>query len=148
MGEYADMYDEYALNGELGAMQNPEDIFDEWGIPTINISKKSLPIEKNYDYNQINDSLLKMNDDWLLRKDTKVESKIINEVVIIKQITEKAVLFEFANEWKNKYHWQMKGKQFWLPKSILYKHKKHIKVIYIPKWAVVKIINLSKDETR
>ena len=66
----------------------------------------------------------------------------------IKKITEKAVLFEFSEEWINIYNWQMKGKQFWLPISILYKHKKHIKVIYIPKWASIKIINNRPDEKR
>lgn len=145
MGEYADIYDEYSLMQEMDAMQDPEDIFDEWGIPTINTSHKNdFPVEKNFNYVHLDCSLFKLGDEWLLRKGTEYTDKL-NETVYIASVTDKAVLFTFSGEWENKYHWQMKGKQFWLPKSILYKHKNHVKVIYIPKWATIKIIN--KTET-
>lgn len=145
-GEYADLYDEQSLAQELYGMEDPQDIFDEWGIPTINASNKiDFPVEKNYNYTKLDCSLLKFGDEWLLRKDTKKESKIINETVYIASITDKAVLFTFSSEWENKYHWQMKGLQFWLPKSVLYKHKQHKKVIYIPKWTTITIINPPKD---
>ena len=47
MGEYADLYDEQSLVQELYGMEDPDDIFDEWGIPTINTSnKRNFPVEK------------------------------------------------------------------------------------------------------
>ena len=140
MGDYADMYDENSLMDDLNRAQHPQDIFDEWGIPTINPLKRNFPVEKNYDYVHLDCSLLKFGDEWLIRKGTE-DNCTLNETVYIASITDKAVLFTFSEEWKNIYHWQMKGKQFWLPKSVLYKHKKHIKVIYIPKWAKINIIN-------
>ena len=42
MGEYADLYDEQSLVQELYEMEDPDDIFDEWGIPTINTSNKGI----------------------------------------------------------------------------------------------------------
>ena len=141
MGEYADLYDEQSLIQELYGMEDPDDIFDEWGIPTINTSnKRNFPVEKNYDYIKLDCSLLKFGDEWLMRKGTEYNCKL-NETVYIASVTDKAVLFTFSSEWKNSYHWQMKGLQFWLPKSILYKHKQHKKVIYIPRWATINIIN-------
>ena len=35
MGEYADLYDEQSLVQELYGMEDPDDIFDEWGIPCL-----------------------------------------------------------------------------------------------------------------
>jgi hypothetical protein len=141
MGEYASLYDEQSLADEFYGMDHAEDIFDEWGIPTVNTSnKRNFPVEKNFDYIHLDCSLLKFGDEWLMRKGTEDNCKL-NETVYIASVTDKAVLFTFSGEWKNALHWEMQGKQFWLPKSILYKHKKHIKVIYIPRWAKIKIIN-------
>ena len=67
MGEYADLYDEQSLVQELYGMEDPDDIFDEWGIPTINTSnKRNFPVEKNYDYIKLDCSLLKFGDEWLM----------------------------------------------------------------------------------
>lgn len=146
MGEYADLYDEYALGEELDAMEDPEDVFDEWGIPTINTKYScendyKYNVETNFNYSKIDNSLLILNDEWLMRKLNPKKSLRINETVIIINITEKAVLFEFNEEWENIYHWQMKGLRFWLPKSVLYMQKNEKKVLYLPKWAKIKIIN-------
>ena len=146
MGEYADLYDEYSLNNELESSDDPEDIFDEWGIPTINTyysceNDYMFPIESNFNYSKLDQSLLKMNDEWLMRKLNPKKSLRINQTVTVINITEKAVLFEFNDEWENTYHWQMKGLRFWLPKSVLYIQKNEKKVLYIPKWAKIKIIN-------
>lgn len=141
MGEYADLYDEQSLADEFYGMDHSEDIFDEWGIPTINTSnKRNFPVEKNFNYIKLDCSILKFGDEWLLRKGTEFTDKL-NKTVYIASVTDKAVLFTFSEEWENVYNWQMKGLQFWLPKSVLYKHKQHKKVIYIPKWATIKIIN-------
>ena len=146
MGEYADLYDEYSLNTELELSDDPEDIFDEWGIPTINThysceNDYKYNVETNFNYSKINNSLLILNDEWLMRKLNPKKSLRINETVTIINITEKAVLFEFNDEWKNTLNWQMKGLRFWLPKSVLYMQKNEKKVLYIPKWAKIKIIN-------
>lgn len=140
MGEYANLYDEYSLNIELESSDDPQDIFDEWGIPTINAHYNNT-IESNFNYSKLDQSLLKINDNWLIRKLNSKSSLRINETVTIVNITDKAVLFEFLEEWKNIYHWQMKGLRFWLPKSVLYMQKNEKKVLYIPKWAKIKIIN-------
>ena len=150
MGEYADLYDEYALGEELDAMEDPEDVFDEWGIPTINTKYScendyKYNVETNFNYSKIDNSLLILNDEWLMRKLNPKKSLRINETVIIINITEKAVLFEFNEEWENIYHWQMKGLRFWLPKSVLYMQKNEKKVLYLPKWAKIKIINRPKS---
>lgn len=148
MGEYADFVNDGLIDNHFYDLDNP-DPDDTWiDGQTINVKKESsFPLEQNFDYIKLPLELLKINDEWLMRKGI-VQNCKMNQTVFIKKITEKAVLFEFSEEWINIYNWQMKGKQFWLPISILYKHKKHIKVIYIPKWASIKIINNSPDEKR
>jgi len=42
----------------------------------------------------------------------------------------------------------MKGKQFWYPLSILYKHKNELKVIYVPHWATCNLINVTEEERK
>ena len=150
MGDYAMLADERDMGRHFNDLDDPDyDDYDNDGsfgdYPTIiKIHKSVFPIEKNFDYIRLPESLLILNDEWLMRKGTSCK---LNEVVVIRKITDKAVLFEFVDEWENVYHWQMKGKQFWLPKSVLYKHKKEIKCIYVPAWTTFKMINKSEIET-
>lgn len=127
---------------------DPEDDWIDGQTIYVKNKKESLfPLEQNFDYIKFPIEQFKIGDEWLIRKDI-VQRSTMNQTVFIRKITDKAVLFEFSEEWINVYNWQMKGKQFWLPRSILYKNKKHIKVIYIPKWASIKIINNRPDEKR
>lgn len=147
MGDYADFVNDGLMDDYFRDMDNP-DPEDNWiDGQNIHTNKKesSFPLEQNFDYIKFPINQFKIGDEWLMRKDI-VQRSTLNQTVFIRKITEKAVLFEFAEEWINVYNWQMKGKQFWLPISILYKHKKHIKVIYIPKWASIKVINRSPEE--
>ena len=150
MGDYADFVNERLIDDHFNDIDNP-DPEDTWvdgqTIYTSNKKESSFPLEQNFDYIKFPIEQFKIGDEWLMRKDI-VQRSTMNQTVFIKKITEKAVLFEFSEEWINIYNWQMKGKQFWLPMSILYKHKKHIKVIYIPKWVSIKIINNRPDEKR
>lgn len=139
MGDYADDAFERDLAGACYDYDHGDYEAFSSKIPIINTTS-SLPVEYNIDYVHFDCSLLKSGDEWLLRKGTEFTDKL-NQTVYITTITEKAVLFTFSDDWRNTLHWEMKGLQFWLPKSILYKHKNHIKVIYIPKWATIKIIN-------
>ena len=141
MGDYANDAFERELDGACYDYDHGE--FDAFsvGYPIIHTNNKNdFPVEKNFNYIKLDCSILKFGDEWLLRKGTEFTDKL-NKTVYIASVTDKAVLFTFSEEWENVYHWQMKGLQFWLPKSILYKHKQHKKVIYIPKWAKIKIIN-------
>jgi len=147
MGDYADFVNDGLIDNYFNDIDNPD--FDDNLIDgqTIYVKRKpsEFPLEQNFDYIKFPIDQLKVGDEWLMRKDIELRDKM-NETVLIRKITDKAVLFEFNEEWRNIYNWQMKGKQFWLPISILYKHKKHIKVIYIPKWATIKVINKGPEE--
>ena len=147
MGDYADFVNERLIDDHFNDIDNP-DPEDNWIdgqiIYTSNKKESSFPLEQNFDYIKFPIEQFKIGDEWLMRKGTEDNCKL-NETVYIASVTDKAVLFTFSGEWKNIYHWQMKGLQFWLPKSILYKHKQHKKVIYIPKWTTITIINPPKD---
>lgn len=142
MGDYADFINDRLMDNHFRDMDNP-DSDDDWvDGQTIYVQRKpsEFPLEQNFDYIKMPLNQLKIGDVWLMRKGIEIKCKL-NQTVIIKAITEKAILFEFEEEWFNTLHWQMKGLQFWLPKSILYKHKQHIKVIYVPRWTTIDIIN-------
>lgn len=138
MGEYAEFVNDGLIDNHFNHIDSNE--YDEEDYYDYPISKSTYtgPLEEDFNYIHFPFDELKLNDEWLLRKGKACK---INEVVIAKRITDKAVLFEFSEEWKNTLGWDMIGKQFWLPKSILYKHKQHKKVIYIPRWTKVEIIN-------
>ena len=140
MGDYADDAFERDLAGACYDYDHGDYNAFNGRIPIY--SSNNSTVENNLDYIHLDCSILTKEDDWLLRKGTEYTDKL-NKLVVIKQITEKAILFEFVEEWTNTLHWEMKGKQFWLPKSILYKHKDHKKVIYVPKWTKIKIINVN-----
>lgn len=147
MGDYADFVNDGLMDDYFKDRDNP-DLDDNWldgQIIHTNKKESSFSLEQNFNYIKFPIDQFKIGDEWLMRKDI-VQRSTLNQIVFIRKIAEKAVLFEFAEEWINVYNWQMKGKQFWLPISILYKHKKHIKVIYIPKWASIKVINRSPEE--
>ena len=144
MGEYADfvndgLMDDYFYDIDSDnpdSYDYPEDKHDKYYHGTTQL-------EYNLNFIHLNKSLLKIGDEWLYRKGISCK---VNEVVKIVRVTDKAVLFEFVDEWKNKYNWEMKGKQFWIPLSILYKHKNELKVIYVPHWTTVSLINITKEE--
>lgn len=147
MGDYADFVNDGLIDDYFNDMDKP-DHDDNWiDGQTIYVKRKpsEFPLEQNFDYIKFPIEQLIVGDEWLMRKDIEIRDKL-NQTVFIRKITDKAVLFEFSEEWINIYGWQMKGKQFWLPKSVLYKHKNHIKVIYIPKWTSIKCINRTPDE--
>lgn len=147
MGEYAEFANGTLMNDYFRDIDNP-DPDDNWiDGQTIYVSLKpsEYPLEKNFDYIKMPLNQLKLNDVYLMRKGIELTCKL-NQTVIIKAITEKAVLFEFEEEWFNTLHWQMQGLQFWLPKSILYKHKEHKKIIYVPQWTTINIINKPNEE--
>jgi len=145
MGDYADFINDGLMDDYFNEIDNepdpddyPENKYDKYYHGTTQL-------EYNLNFIHLDKSLLKVGDEWLYRKGISCK---VNEVVKIIRITEKAVLFEFVDEWKNKYHWQMKGKQFWYPLSILYKHKNELKVIYVPHWATCTLINISEEERK
>ena len=150
-GEYADYANDGLMDDYFKNLDDPDpedDWIDGQTIYVKNKKESLFPLEQNFDYIKLPIDLLKIGDEWLMRKGIAAQKCKMNQTVFIKKITEKAILFEFSEEWINVYNWQMKGKQFWLPKSILYKHKQHIKVIYMPKWTSIKIINNKPDEKR
>ncbi len=142
MSDYADFVNDGLIDNYFKDLDNPY-LDDNWVDEQVIHSKENssnFPLEKNFDYIKMPLTSLVIDDVWLMRKGIVLNCKL-NKTVIIRAITERAILFEFEEEWINVYDWQMKGLQFWLPKSVLYKHKKHKKIIYIPKWAKIKIIN-------
>lgn len=143
MGEYSEFVNDGLIDNHFNHIDSNE--YDEEDYYDYPISKfnYACSLEKDFNYIHFPFDELKLNDDWLLRKGKACK---INEVVIVKHITPKAILFEFSEEWKNILGWNMLGKQFWLPKSILYKHIQHKKVIYIPKWTKIEIINKPNKE--
>jgi len=147
MGEYADFINDGLIDDYFKEIDNPDDYEDDYPQekydPKYEHGKEQ--IEYNINFVHIDKSLLKVGDEWFYRKGISCK---VNEVVKIVKITDKAVLFEFVDEWENKYHWQMKGKQFWNPLSILYKHKNEIKVIYVPHWATCSLINITEEERK
>jgi len=118
-------------NGDYDAFNN---------IPTIYTGTLVKDIRYNIDYENIVKIDIKENDDWLLRIGNHLYCKL-NKVVRIVKITDKAILFEFIEDWTNTQKIHMKGKQFWLPKSIIFHYKDHIKVLYIPQWSKINILN-------
>jgi len=143
MGEYSEFVNEGLVDNHFNHIDSNEyDEEDYYDYP-INKSNYTGSLEKDFNYIHFPFNELKLNDDWLLRKGKACK---INEVVIVKHITPKAILFEFSEEWENSLGWDMLGKQFWLPKSILYKHIKEKKVIYIPRWTTINIINKPNKE--
>ena len=147
MGDYADFINDGLMDNYFNEIDNPDNYEDDYPQEkdTQKYSHGTTQLEFNSRFNKINRSLLKVGDEWLYRKGI---SGKVNEVVKIVRITDKAVLFEFVEEWKNRYNWEMKGKQFWYPLSILYKHKNEIKVIYVPHWATCKLINVTEEERK
>ncbi len=144
MGEYADFVNDGLMDDyfyEIDNEPDPDDYPQEKYDPKY--EHGTSEIEYNVNFWKLDKSLLKIGDEWLYRKGISCK---VNEVVKIVRVTDKAVLFEFVDEWKNKYNWQMKGKQFWIPLSILYKHKNELKVIYVPHWTTVSLINITKEE--
>lgn len=147
MGEYADFINDGLMDDYFKEIDNNDPEPDDYPQEKYDSRYEhgTSDIEYNVHFNHINKSLLKVGDEWLYRKGISCK---VNEVVKIIKITDKAVLFEFVDEWKNKYHWQMKGKQFWYPLSILYKHKNEKKVIYVPHWATCTLINITEEERK
>ena len=147
MGEYADFINDGLMDDYFKEIDNPDDYEEDYLEEKYDPKYEhgTTQLEYNLRFNHLNKSLLKVGDEWLYRKGISCK---VNEVVKIVKITDKAVLFEFVDEWENKYHWQMKGKQFWNPLSILYKHKNEIKVIYVPHWATCTLINITEEERK
>ena len=147
MGDYADFVNEGLMDDYFYDIDrdDPDPDEDPKETPDTRYEHGTSEIEYNVNFWKLDKSLLKVGDEWLYRKGISCK---VNEVVKIIRITEKAVLFEFVDEWRNKYHWQMKGKQFWYPLSILYKHKNELKVIYVPHWATCTLINISEEERK
>lgn len=147
MGEYADITNDILMDDYFKEIDNPDDYEEDYQEEKYDPKYEhgTTQLEYNINFVHIDKSLLKVGDEWLYRKGISCK---VNEVVKIVKITDKAVLFEFVDEWENKYHWQMKGKQFWNPLSILYKHKNEIKVIYVPHWATCSLINITEEERK
>lgn len=152
MGDYADDAFERELDGACYDYDHGDTEAFTIGYPTYYVNKSErkskyscekdyhYPIENNFNYFKVK-FLFKINDEFLLRKLHSNKNKRINKVVKVIQITEKAILFEYIEEWTNVYNWEMKGLRLWIPKSILYQQKNELKVLYIPSWANTPIIN-------
>ena len=147
MGDYADFVNDGLMDDYFYEKDYPDDYEDDYPEEkdVQKYSHGTVKLEFNSHFNKLDKSLLKVGDEWLFRRGISCK---VNEVVKIIRITDKAVLFEFVEEWKNMYNWEMKGKQFWSPLSILYKHKNEIKVIYVPHWATYTLINVSDEERK
>lgn len=147
MGDYADITNDILMDDYFYDIDRDDSEPDDYPQEKYDTRYEhgTSEIEYNLNFIHLDESLLKVGDEWLYRKGISCK---VNEVVKIIRITEKAVLFEFADEWKNKYHWQMKGKQFWYPLSILYKHKNEWRVIYVPHWATCTLINITEEERK
>jgi len=121
MGQYAD-----------DCIDNGIDSMESWSIPTFNVSS---PYVK--DYNKLNE--ITKGVDYLLRN-FKVSIDVVVKCI---GVTDKAVLFEVSGDFETK----QAGKQFWVPKSIIYVDKMELetlpqsKVYYIPNWSTLTIIN-------
>lgn len=152
MGDYANDAFERELDGACYDYDHGD--FDAFtvGYPTYYSNKQEknnkyscekdyhYPIETNFNYSKVK-FLFKVNDEFLLRKLHSKSAMRLNKVVKVIQVTEKAILFEFLDEWTNILKWDMEGKQFWIPKSNIYKQKNELKVLYLPYWCKIKIIN-------
>ena len=119
MGEYAEFINDGLIDNYFNHIDSNEyDEEDYYDYPN-NKSNDTYPLEEDFNYIHFPFEELKLNDDWLLRKGKVCK---INEVVIIKYITDKAVLFEFADTWKNYLGWEMLGKKlivFQINKSLI-----------------------------
>ena len=121
MGQYAD-----------DCIEKGIDSGESWGLPTFNVS--SPFVKDNNKLNQITKGV-----DYLLRN-FKVSIDVVVKCI---GVTDKAVLFEVSGDFETK----QAGKQFWVPKSIIYVDKMELetlpqsKVYYIPNWSTLTIIN-------
>ena len=64
---------------------------------------------------------------------------VFNRVCKIIKNTDKAVLFEIDKDWEPDY--KNAGKQFWIPKSVIYMLKNELKVVYFKQWVKLIAIN-------
>jgi len=141
-GDYADLCCERDLMNDIYSADDPEDVFDCWGTPTI--YTRSSKKEKKPSIFMSDDTLpefFKVNEDILLRRDKKDQSGYsFDEVVVIKNITPKAVLFQIAQEWATDSPY--KGREFWEPRSILSKLDNEAKVVHLPHWANIILLGI------
>lgn len=64
---------------------------------------------------------------------------VFNRVCKIIKNTDKAVLFEIDKDWEP--DCKNAGKQFWIPKSVIYMLKNELKVVYFKQWVKLIAIN-------
>ena len=64
---------------------------------------------------------------------------VFNRVCKIIKNTDKAVLFRIDQDWEP--DCKNAGKEFWVPKSVIYMLKDELKVIYFKQWVTLKSIN-------
>lgn len=64
---------------------------------------------------------------------------VFNRVCKIVKNTDKAVLFRIDPDWEP--DCKNAGKEFWVPKSVIYMLKDELKVVYFKQWVTLKVIN-------
>lgn len=124
MGEYAELSRERDFNNYMDGKED-EEIYVEYSSSNNVIKYKNFPegevvlarkYEKYYGHNLV-----------------------FNRVCKIIKNTDKAVLFEIDKDWEPDY--KNAGKQFWIPKSVIYMLKDELKVVYFKQWVNLKSIN-------
>lgn len=142
-GDYADLCCERDLINDIYSVDDPEDVFDCWGIPTIGNRRSSeKEAEKERGYYQEQDFKFSEGEDVLVRRVGKDQTDLtFDQVCTIKKITEKAVLFHISEDWNDE-EYPYRGREFWEPKKVLYLKKGEKQVVYMKHWVHIILLGI------